>query len=113
VCKVFLVDVISLTRANCAQPMSYFDSLLVLLVGLKIILVLVRMCLAALATRHVARPVIIAATSRYCYHQSTIRLRERARLWSHTTVAHTIQDRLVFCPHPFFLSDPWWTLDME
>ncbi len=40
--QVFLVDVISLTRANCAQPMSYFSSLLVLLLGLKILLLLVR-----------------------------------------------------------------------
>jgi hypothetical protein len=39
--QVFLVDVISLTRANCAQPMNYFSSLLVLLLGLKLLLVLV------------------------------------------------------------------------
>ena len=36
--RVFLVDVISLTRANCAQPMSYYDSLVVVLVGFKIVL---------------------------------------------------------------------------
>jgi hypothetical protein len=32
----------SLTRANCAQPMSYFSSLLVLLIGLKVVLLAVR-----------------------------------------------------------------------
>ena len=39
--RVFLVDVISLTRASCAQPMTYFSSLVVVLVGFKILLALV------------------------------------------------------------------------
>ncbi len=42
VMKVFLVDIISITRTNCAQPMNYFDSLVVLLVGVKVVLLLVR-----------------------------------------------------------------------
>jgi hypothetical protein len=37
---VFLVDVISLTRANCAQPMSFYTSLVVVLVGFKLVIVL-------------------------------------------------------------------------
>ena len=36
--RVFLVDVISITKANCAAPMDYYSSLLVLLLGLKIVL---------------------------------------------------------------------------
>lgn len=42
--KVFLVDIISLTRANCAQPMNYYDSMVVMLVGLKLLLLLVWLC---------------------------------------------------------------------
>ena len=38
--RVFLVDVVSITKANCAQPMNYYDSLLLVLVGLKVLLVL-------------------------------------------------------------------------
>ncbi len=37
----------SLTRANCAQPMTYFSSLLVLLIGLKLVIVAVRMSFSA------------------------------------------------------------------
>ena len=40
--KVFLVDVISLTRATCARPMNYFVGLVVLVMGLKLLLLLVR-----------------------------------------------------------------------
>ena len=36
--RVFMVDVISITKANCAAPMDYYNSLLVLLLGLKIVL---------------------------------------------------------------------------
>ena len=35
---MFLADVISLTRANCAQPMSYYTSLVVLLLAFKLVL---------------------------------------------------------------------------
>ena len=38
--RIFLVDVISITKANCAQPMTYYASLTIVLVGLKIALVL-------------------------------------------------------------------------
>ena len=38
--RIFLVDVISMTRANCAQPMTYYTNLVVVLLGLKIVLVL-------------------------------------------------------------------------
>ncbi len=38
VVQVFLVDVISLTRISCAQPMSYYTSLVVLLIGFKLTL---------------------------------------------------------------------------
>ncbi len=37
---MFLADVISLTRANCAQPMNYYTSLVVVLVSFKLVLVL-------------------------------------------------------------------------
>lgn len=36
--RVFLVDVISLTRTNCTQPMTYYASMVVVLVGLKVVL---------------------------------------------------------------------------
>ena len=35
------VDVISMTRANCAQPMTFYDSLVVMLVGFKVVVLLV------------------------------------------------------------------------
>ena len=38
--RVFLVDVISITKANCAQPMNYYTSMLLVLVGLKVVLLL-------------------------------------------------------------------------
>jgi positive regulator of sigma E activity len=38
--KLFLIDVISITRANCAQPMTYFQSMVALLVGIKIAVIL-------------------------------------------------------------------------
>ena len=38
VMEVFLVDVISVFRANCATPMTYYDSLVVVLVSFKILL---------------------------------------------------------------------------
>ena len=38
--RVFLVDVISITQANCAQPMTYYASLVVVLLGLKLALAL-------------------------------------------------------------------------
>ena len=38
--RVFLVDVISITQANCAQPMTFYASLVVILLGLKLALAL-------------------------------------------------------------------------
>jgi hypothetical protein len=38
--RVFLVDIVSITQTNCAQPMTYYDSLVVVLLGLKIVLAL-------------------------------------------------------------------------
>ena len=38
--RLFLVDVISITKANCARPMNYYDSMMVVLVGTKIVLAL-------------------------------------------------------------------------
>ena len=38
--RLFLVDVISITKASCAQPMNYYDSMVVVLLGMKIVLVL-------------------------------------------------------------------------
>ena len=38
--RVFLVDVISITKANCARPMNYYDSMLVVLIGTKLVLAL-------------------------------------------------------------------------
>ena len=41
VMRVFLVDVVSLTRtASCAQPMTFYSSLALLLIGFKVMLVL-------------------------------------------------------------------------
>ena len=40
VLRVFLVDIISITKANCAQPMNYYASMMILLVGTKVVLVL-------------------------------------------------------------------------
>ncbi len=37
--RVFLVDVISLSRTNCAQPLDYYANMMVVLVGLKLALV--------------------------------------------------------------------------
>ena len=31
--RIFLVDVVSITRTNCAQPMTYYGSLMTLLIG--------------------------------------------------------------------------------
>ena len=39
--RIFLVDVVSITKANCAQPMNYYDSLVLVLAGLKFVLLLV------------------------------------------------------------------------
>ena len=36
--RVFLVDVVSLTRASCTQPMNYYASMMVVLIGLKLAL---------------------------------------------------------------------------
>ena len=36
--RVFLIDVISITKANCAQPMNYYSSMTVVLVGTKLVL---------------------------------------------------------------------------
>ena len=38
--RLFLVDVISITKANCARPMNYYDSMMVVLVGTKLVLLL-------------------------------------------------------------------------
>jgi hypothetical protein len=38
--RVFLVDVVSMTQANCAQPMDYYASMLIAVVGLKVALVI-------------------------------------------------------------------------
>ena len=38
--RVFLVDVVSITKANCARPMNYYDSMMVVLVGTKVVLLL-------------------------------------------------------------------------
>ena len=38
--RLFLIDVVSITKANCAQPMNYYDSMVVVLVGTKIVLLL-------------------------------------------------------------------------
>ena len=35
--RVFLVDVVSITRTNCAQPMNYYASMVVVLVGVKLV----------------------------------------------------------------------------
>ncbi len=37
--KLFLIDVISITRANCAQPMTYFQSMATLLFGIKVAII--------------------------------------------------------------------------
>ena len=33
VLRIFLVDVVSITRTNCAQPMDYYGSLMTVLTG--------------------------------------------------------------------------------
>jgi hypothetical protein len=38
--RVFLVDVVAITQASCAQPMSYYASMMVVCVGLKLALAL-------------------------------------------------------------------------
>ena len=38
--RIFLIDVISITKANCATPMNYYNSMMVVLVGTKLVLVL-------------------------------------------------------------------------
>ena len=38
--RLFLVDVISITRTNCAQPMNYYASMMAVLIGVKVVLVL-------------------------------------------------------------------------
>ena len=38
--RLFLIDVVSITKANCARPMNYYDSMMVVLVGTKLVLVL-------------------------------------------------------------------------
>ena len=38
--RVFLIDIISITKANCAQPMNYYTSLVIVLLGMKLILAL-------------------------------------------------------------------------
>jgi hypothetical protein len=38
--RVFLVDVVSITQASCAQPMNYYASMMVVCVGLKLALAL-------------------------------------------------------------------------
>ncbi len=38
--RVFLVDVVAITQASCAQPMNYYASMMVVCVGLKLALVL-------------------------------------------------------------------------
>ena len=40
VLRVFLVDVVSITRTNCAQPLDYYASMTVVLVGVKVLLLL-------------------------------------------------------------------------
>ena len=41
VLRVFLVDVVSITRTNCAQPMNYYGALVTVLVGVKLSLLLI------------------------------------------------------------------------
>ena len=36
VCRLFLIDVISLTRTNCTQPLNHYSSMTVVLVGFKL-----------------------------------------------------------------------------
>ena len=38
--RVFLIDVVSITKANCARPMNYYDSMMLVLMGTKAVLVL-------------------------------------------------------------------------
>ena len=38
--RVFLVDIVSITRTNCAQPMNYYSSMLLVLLGVKGVLAL-------------------------------------------------------------------------
>ena len=38
--RLFLIDVVSITKANCARPMNYYDSMMVVLVGTKLALLL-------------------------------------------------------------------------
>ena len=67
--RIFLVDVVSITRTSCAQPMNYYASLATVLVGVKVVLLLmllgpwredqaaqvVRVYRAAAPTRHPAK----------------------------------------------------------
>ena len=32
--RVFLIDIVSITKANCAQPMNYYASMMLVLVGM-------------------------------------------------------------------------------
>jgi hypothetical protein len=53
--RVFLVDVVSITQASCAQPMNYYASMMVVCVGLKLALVVLLLCpwlWSKLATRN-------------------------------------------------------------
>ena len=38
--RLFLIDVVSITKASCARPMTYYDSLVAVLVGTKVVLLL-------------------------------------------------------------------------
>ena len=38
--RLFLIDVVSITKASCAQPMNYYDSMMLVLVGMQIVLLL-------------------------------------------------------------------------
>jgi hypothetical protein len=55
--RVFLVDVVAITQASCAQPMNYYASMMVVCVGLKLALALLLLgpwlwsCLAARGCR--------------------------------------------------------------
>ena len=45
--RVFLVDVVSITKASCAQSMDYYDSMMLVLVGMKVVLILLLLAPAA------------------------------------------------------------------
>ena len=38
--RVFLIDVVSITKASCTQPMNYYASMMLALLGLKLAVVL-------------------------------------------------------------------------